>query len=290
MPYSNSRFGSHSDDQGDPLIEVYLSEVKTRPLLSKEDELALTRAVVRGGDDAHEARRTLIEANLRLVVSVAKQFAGRGLPLIDLIQEGNIGLLKAVERYDPERGFKFSTYAVWWIRQAVSRSVYSTARVVRLPVHLHERIPSILRAEVELTQELHRVPTRSELAVRTGLSKERVREIMLAYRPTTSLDKLVGEDSDTSLSDTIEDREKNGLAEDMAEQRALADFLEDLMDEAGLDNRARKILRERLVNKETLHDIGAQFGVCRERVRQIQDSSLKRLRTAHFRKKAAQWS
>ena len=257
-------------------MRLYLNEINRVPLLTAAQEIELAKAV-EAGDAA--ARQHLVDANLRLVVNVAKRYAAGGLPLLDLIQEGNLGLMQAVERFDWRRGFKFSTYATWWIRQAITRSLSNDSRTVRLPVHVVEALRKIRRVTPELAQEIEREPTPAELGEVLGMAPERVVEIVRAGRAPTSLEQPVGEDGDESLVDFVEDPDP-----DTADRALLAGTLREDLHRALaiLPDRQQTILVRRfgLDGQEpwTLDQIGAHFGVTRERIRQLQVEALRKLR------------
>jgi len=257
-------------------LRLYLNEINRVPLLTAAEEVSLAKRVEAGDDTA---RAHLTRANLRLVVNVAKRYATGGLPLLDLIQEGNLGLMQAVERFDWRRGFKFSTYATWWIRQAITRSLSNDSRTVRLPVHVVEALRKIRKLTPELAQEIEREPTPAELGEVLGMAPERVVEIVRASRAPTSLEQPVGEDGDESLADFVEDPDP-----DTADRALLAGTLREDLHRALaiLPDRQQTILVRRfgLDGEEpwTLDQIGAHFGVTRERIRQLQVEALRKLR------------
>ena len=282
-------------------LPVYLQEIGRVPLLTASDEVRLSQAIERGQlagqrlrhtDDPTErealladvragqvARAELTAANLRLVVSVARRYANRGLPLIDLIQEGNIGLLRAVEKFDWRRGFKFSTYATWWIRQAVSRAIADDARTIRIPVHLHDVVGRMVRAAGQLHQELGREPTAEEVGAALELSVQRVRELAQVLPQPASLDSFVGEDQETRLSDVVADENAPNL-EGLAERRLLAEQIRETL--LTLSPRERQVIERRFGLKgdheQTLTAIGREIGLTRERIRQIEATALRKLR------------
>ncbi len=298
------------NDQGgvDP-VHTYLKEIGRVPLLTAADEVSLAKRIEAGTQAADEladlmalaapeisddprvaafealmndgeaASDQLTQANLRLVVSIAKRHVGRGMQLLDLIQEGNLGLMRAVEKFDYRKGFKFSTYATWWIRQAISRSIADQARTIRLPVHMVEAMNKVMRIQRQLTQDLEREPTIYEVADRADLTPERVREIQQIALDTLSLDSPVGEESDTFLGDFIQDERVDAPAE-VAAKKSLDEALMQALDE--LNEREREVMRLRfgLGNSEarTLEEVGKEFGVTRERIRQIEAKTLQKLR------------
>ena len=260
----------------DDPVRMYLKEIGHVPLLTAEEEVALAQRMEAGDE---EARHRLEEANLRLVVSIAKRYVGRGMLFLDLIQEGNLGLLKAVEKFDYSKGYKFSTYATWWIRQAITRAIADQARTIRIPVHMVETINKYIRVSRQLLQELGRDPTPEEIAHRMGLSVARVREIMKISQEPVSLETPIGEEEDTHLSDFIEDEAAPDPA-DAASMLLLKEQISEVL--TTLAPREAEVLRLRfgLVDgrSRTLEEVGQNFGVTRERIRQIEAKALRKLR------------
>jgi RNA polymerase primary sigma factor len=259
-------------------VKLYLKQIGKVPLLSADEEMELAKRVKDENDE--EAKRKLMEANLRLVVSIAKKYVGRGMPLLDMIQEGNLGLLTAVEKYDYRLGYKFSTYATWWIRQAISRAIADKSRTVRLPVHMAEAFNKVRRAERNLTVELGREPTEEEVAAETGFSVEKTREILQVSRETVSLDVPVGEDEETTtLGDLVEDKQILSPVAHMMESD-LRSQMEKLLNR--LPGKEGDIIRMRFgfggEEPKTLQEIGELLGVSRERIRQIEKKALTRLK------------
>ncbi|MGH9245764.1 MAG: RNA polymerase sigma factor RpoD [Acidimicrobiales bacterium] len=293
-------------------VRMYLKEIGRVPLLTAADEVRLAKRIESGthaaepladlaaagtldtlsfsdrrrlqrlAADGEEAKRQLIQANLRLVVSIAKRYVGRGMLFLDLIQEGNLGLMRAVEKFDYTKGFKFSTYATWWIRQAITRAIADQARTIRIPVHMVESINKVHRVQRQMLQELEREPTVEELADRTGLSPSRVREIMRISQDPLSLDSPVGEEDDSNLADFIEDAQADAPAE-VAAQRSVKQALLEALGE--LNEREQKVVMMRFGLEDgqirTLEEVGKEFGVTRERIRQIESKTLAKLRHPH---------
>jgi RNA polymerase primary sigma factor len=265
------------DDIADDSVRLYLREIGKIPLLSAEEELALAQRVVAGDKDAKDK---MAEANMRLVVSIAKRYVGRGLDLLDLIQEGNTGLLRAVEKFDPDKGFKFSTYATWWIRQAITRAIADQARTIRIPVHMVETINKLLRTQRRLTQELNREPTNDEIATAMELDVDKVEHIMKIKQDISSLDASIRDDEEESvLADFIED-EDTISPEDSATSQLLKEQVKDML--GALTEREQKILKLRFGledgKQHTLEEVGQEFSVTRERIRQIEAKALAKLR------------
>jgi len=257
-------------------VRMYLKEIGKIPLLTSEEEIELALRMERGDE---EAKRALAEANLRLVVSIAKKYVGRGMLFLDLIQEGNLGLIKAVEKFDYRKGFKFSTYATWWIRQAITRAIADQARTIRIPVHMVETINKLLRVSRQLVQELGRDPTPEEIAKEMNISEERVREILKIAQEPVSLETPIGEEDDSHLGDFIEDQEVQAPA-DAAAFELLKEQLDDVLET--LTPREKKVLKLRFGlddgRSRTLEEVGQVFGVTRERIRQIEAKALRKLR------------
>lgn len=267
----------YMDDIADDSVRLYLREIGKIPLLKKDEELALAKRVVAGDK---KAKDQMAEANMRLVVSIAKRYVGRGLDLLDLIQEGNTGLLRAVEKFDPDKGFKFSTYATWWIRQAITRAIADQARVIRIPVHMFETINKLLRTQRRLTQELNREPTNEEIAKAMEMEVSKVEHIMKIKQDIHSLDASVRDDEEDSvLGDFIED-EDTVTPEESATGSLLKEHVKTMLE--GLTEREQKILKLRFGLEDgkshTLEEVGQEFSVTRERIRQIEAKALAKLR------------
>lgn len=256
-------------------VRMYLKEIGRIPLLNAAQEVELAKAAEKGDIEAVEK---LTQANLRLVVSIAKKYVGRGLTLLDLIQEGNIGLIRAVEKFDWRKGFKFSTYATWWIRQAITRAIADQARTIRIPVHMVETINRFIRTSRKLMQELGREPTPEEIAKEMGIEPDKVREIIKVSQEPTSLEAPVGEEKDSTLGDFIPDDEIR--PEDQASAELLKAHLGEVLDT--LNDREKKVLKLRFGledgRQRTLEEVGKEFGVTRERIRQIEAKALRKLR------------
>ena len=260
----------------DDPVRMYLKEIGRVPLLSADEEIKLAK---RMEDGDLEAQKRLAEANLRLVVSIAKRYVGRGMLFLDLIQEGNLGLIKAVEKFDYNKGYKFSTYATWWIRQAITRAIADQARTIRIPVHMVETINKLIRVSRQLLQSLGREPSPEEIAKEMDVSVDRVREIMKIAHEPVSLETPIGEEEDSHLGDFIEDHDAPAPAE-AASFVLLKEQLEDVLDT--LTEREEKVLRLRFGlddgRARTLEEVGQNFGVTRERIRQIEAKALRKLR------------
>ncbi len=257
-------------------VRMYLKEIGRVPLLSAEEEVELAKRIEQGDE---EAKKRLAEANLRLVVSIAKRYVGRGMLFLDLIQEGNMGLIKAVEKFDYDKGFKFSTYATWWIRQAITRAIADQARTIRIPVHMVETINKLIRVQRQLLQDYGREPTPEEVGKEMDLTPDKVREILKIAQEPVSLETPIGEEDDSHLGDFIEDQEALAPS-DAAAYELLKEQLEDVLDT--LTDREENVLRLRFGlddgRTRTLEEVGKVFGVTRERIRQIEAKALRKLR------------
>ncbi len=267
------------DAFADDSVRLYLREIGKIPLLTPEEEAELAERIVKGDK---KAKDKMVESNMRLVVSIAKRYGGRGLDFLDLIQEGNTGLLRAVEKFDPAKGFKFSTYATWWVRQAITRAIADQARTIRIPVHMVETINKVLRTTRKLTAELNREPTNEEIAKELGLEPEKVDYVMRIKQDIASLDASVGregDDEDSVLGDFVEDEERDS-PEDSAANQILKEQLSEII--ATLTDREQKIIRLRFGigggRPHTLEEVGNEFDVTRERIRQIEAKALAKLR------------
>ena len=267
------------DQFSDDSVRLYLREIGKIPLLSNEEEVDLAYRIVKG---EKKAKDKMVEANMRLVVSIAKRYSGRGLDFLDLIQEGNTGLLRAVEKFDPDKGFKFSTYATWWIRQAITRAIADQARTIRIPVHMVETINKVLRATRKLTNELNREPTVEEIAKEMGMEPEKIDYVMKIKQDIASLDATVGrdgDDEDSVLGDFIED-EGRVSPEDAAAAQMLKEQIAKIL--SSLSEREQKVVKLRFGigggRPHTLEEVGAEFSVTRERIRQIEAKALSKLR------------
>ena len=265
-----------TSDIQDDSVRMYLREIGRVPLLTKDDEVRLAKRIEKGDKTAHDA---LAEANLRLVVSIAKKYIGRGLPLLDLIQEGNTGLLRAVDKFDYKRGYKFSTYATWWIRQAITRAIADQARTIRIPVHMVETINKLVRTQRRLVQDLGREPLPEEIAAEMEIEVEKVQHILKISQETVSLEAPVGEEEDSRLGDFILDEDTQS-PEDSAATQLMKDSIRKVLNE--LTPREQKILKMRFGldsgKTHTLEEVGSEFGVTRERIRQIEAKALNKLK------------
>src|SRR6476661_1507217 len=300
-----------SGTSSDP-VRMYLKEIGRVPLLTAAEEVTLAKRIEAGGHaaekladlsalreldtlefqerrrlersarDGEQAKSELIQANLRLVVSIAKRYVGRGMLFLDLIQEGNLGLMRAVEKFDYTKGFKFSTYATWWIRQAITRAIADQARTIRIPVHMVESMNRVMRIHRQMTQELEREPTVEELAEKVGITEARVREIMRISQDPLSLDSPVGEEDDSNLADFLADAQAEAPAEIAAKMMLNSAVLEALGE---LNEREQQVVRLRFGLEDgqarTLEEVGKEFGVTRERIRQIESKTLAKLRHPH---------
>ena len=271
--------GQYLDDISDDSVRLYLREIGKIPLLNAEEEMELAHRVIQGDK---RAKDKMAEENMRLVVSIAKRYSGRGLDFLDLIQEGNTGLLRAVEKFDPDKGFKFSTYATWWIRQAITRAIADQARTIRIPVHMVETINKLLRTQRRMTQELNREPTIEELSKELDMEPEKIEYVMKIKQDISSLDAGVGRDGDEEdsvLGDFIED-EDTVSPEESATNQLLKEQVNDVL--SSLSDREQKIVRMRFGldngKSHTLEEVGQEFAVTRERIRQIEAKALAKLR------------
>ena len=267
------------DAFADDSVRLYLREIGKIPLLTPEEEADLAQRIVKGDK---KAKDKMVESNMRLVVSIAKRYGGRGLDFLDLIQEGNTGLLRAVEKFDPDKGFKFSTYATWWVRQAITRAIADQARTIRIPVHMVETINKVLRTTRKLTTELNREPTNEEIAKELDMEPEKIDYVMRIKQDIASLDASVGregDDEDSVLGDFVEDEERDS-PEDAAANQILKEQLAEIL--ATLTEREQKIIRLRFGigggRPHTLEEVGNEFAVTRERIRQIEAKALSKLR------------
>ena len=257
-------------------VRMYLKEIGRINLLTSDEEFEYAQRAVEGDE---EAKKILAESNLRLVVSIAKRYVGRGMLFLDLIQEGNIGLMKAVEKFDPTKGYKFSTYATWWIRQAITRAIADQARTIRVPVHMVETINKLARVQRQLTQELNREPTDEEIAKKLGISIDKVREVYKISQDPVSLETPIGEEDDSHLGDFVKD-ERSMSPEEYTIHEMLKDEISDVL--LTLTEREEQVLRLRFGlddgSCKTLEEVGQMFGVTRERIRQIEAKALRKLR------------
>ncbi len=263
---------------GDP-IRLYLREIGSIPLLTPSQEIELARRMEIGGADGAVAKRQLVQANLRLVVSIAKKYLNRGMQFLDLIQEGNLGLIRATEKFDYERGYKFSTYATWWIRQAITRSIADQARTIRIPVHMIETINKVKKTTRRLSQEMNRKPTDEEIAAAMEISVTKLREILKMAQEPVSLETPVGKEEDSRLVDFIEDNQSGRPSSRITRELLREDMLAVM---AALSPRERDVIRLRFGlddgRARTLEEVGQLFGVTRERIRQIEAKALRKLR------------
>ncbi len=263
----------------DDPVRMYLKEIGKVPLLTADEEIELAKKMEAGGEEGEEAKKRLCEANLRLVVSIAKRYVGRGMLFLDLIQEGNLGLIKAVDKFDYRKGYKFSTYATWWIRQAITRSIADQARTIRIPVHMVETINKLIRVSRQLLQELGREPSPEEIAEEMGLSVDKVREIQKVAQEPVSLETPIGEEEDSHLGDFIPDEDVPQPVE-AAAFSMLKEQLVEVLDT--LTDREQKVLKLRFGLEDgrarTLEEVGKEFEVTRERIRQIEAKALRKLR------------
>ena len=263
----------------DDPVRMYLKEIGKVPLLTADEEIEIAKKMLEGGPDAEAAKKKLAEANLRLVVSIAKRYVGRGMLFLDLIQEGNLGLIKAVEKFDYTKGFKFSTYATWWIRQAITRAIADQARTIRIPVHMVETINKLIRVSRQLLQEKGREPQPEEIAEAMGISVEKVREIVKIAQEPVSLETPIGEEEDSHLGDFIQDDDAPPPAE-AASFTLMKEQLMSVLDT--LTPREKKVISLRFGledgRQRTLEEVGQEFNVTRERIRQIEAKALRKLR------------
>ena len=268
--------GVSSDDP----VRLYLKEIGKYPLLTTEEEIALAKQIAEGTpEEQAAAKKKLSEANLRLVVSIAKRYVGRGMQFLDLIQEGNLGLIKAAEKFDYTKGYKFSTYATWWVRQAITRAIADQARTIRIPVHMVETINKLIRVNRQLAQELGRDPTPAEIAKEMGISESKVREIIKIAQEPVSLESPIGEEEDSHLGDFIEDENAPAPAE-VASNAMMREQLQEVLHT--LTPREEKVIRLRFGLEDgqahTLEEVGKEFNVTRERIRQIEAKALRKIR------------
>lgn len=282
------------DEVADDSVKLYLREIGKIPLLSQEEEFELAQKIINGNEkEKKRAKDKMAESNMRLVVSIAKRYSGRGLDFLDLIQEGNTGLLRAVEKFDPDKGFKFSTYATWWIRQAITRAIADQARTIRIPVHMVETINKVLRTQRRLTQELNREPTTEEIGKAMDMDADKIEYVMKIKQDIASLDASVGrdgEDDDSSLGDFIEDEDRVS-PEDSAATQLLKEQIAEIL--STLTDREQKIIKMRFGigggKSHTLEEVGAEFSVTRERIRQIEAKALAKLRKNKDTKKLKEY-
>lgn len=264
--------------EGDP-VRLYLREIGAIPLLTADQEIQYARLIQQGGAEGARAKGRLVQANLRLVVSIAKKYAGRGMQFLDLIQEGNLGLIRAAEKFDHERGYRFSTYATWWIRQAITRSIADQARTIRIPVHMVEMINKVKKVTRELAQQKGRKPTDEEIAEAVGITVSKLRDVAKIAAEPISLETPIGKEDDSKLGDFIEDDDARTPATSVTQELLREDIIEVL---SALSPRERDVLRLRFGlddgRQRTLEEVGQLFGVTRERIRQIEAKALRKLR------------
>lgn len=269
----------------DDSVGMFLREMARYPLLTQPEEIELAREIAKGGPVGEKAKRKLVRANLRLVVSIAKKYLNRGVPFLDLIQEGSMGLMRAAEKFDYERGYKFSTYAYWWIRQGITRAIASQSRTVRLPVHMVEKLNQVRKVRQTLSQEFGRRPTKQELATALDMDEDKLDQVLDVSQRTLSLHAWVGKDEDTELMQLIEDSD-NIAPNEHLDRKLLSDRLNSVLDH--LSEREREIIRLRYGLEDgqhyTLTEIGKIYDLSRERVRQIQAKAMRKLR--HPRRQA----
>ena len=274
----------------DDPVRMYLREIGRIKLLTAEEEIELAKKILNGGDAGLKAKKKLVQSNLRLVVSIAKKYVGRGMLFLDLIQEGNLGLIRAAEKFDHERGYKFSTYATWWIRQAITRAIADQARTIRIPVHMVETINKLKKVTRKLAQELTRKPTEEELAQEMNISISKLRDIIKVAQEPLSLETPIGKEEDSRLGDFIEDKDADAPVKTVAHE-LLREDLADVL--SGLSAREKDVLRLRFGmddgRQRTLEEVGQLFGVTRERIRQIEAKALRKLRHTNRSKRLKEY-